>query len=326
MAALPNFKLPDLLDVSQFDDQPRSEEAPRMALELIDEDPNQPRTEFNEETLQELADSIKVSGGVKSPVSLRPHPTEPGRYMLNFGARRLRASRLLGLPDIPYFIDRTADSFDQVIENEQRDGLKPLELALFIKARLAEGMEQQEIARRLGKSKGFISKTAALIEAPDIVVHALRTGKLAGVNEAYELRRLYADHPQAVESWVAAQPEIPRAAIAALREQLEVPAVRPDLAPVIETPAPAPAPAPAQVKTPDTKTPAKPASSSAAVQAANPAPVMPVVMAEYKGQPLALDTATVPPAPGHFYGRRPGSTRRLMVAAADLRLVGFASD
>jgi ParB family chromosome partitioning protein len=314
--------LTPLLDVNELDDAPvakRSEEAPRMALDLIDEDPNQPRTEFDEEALQELADSIQASGGVKSPVSLRPHPTEPGRYMLNFGARRLRASRMLGLKDIPYFIDRTADSYDQVIENEQRDGLKPLELALFIKHRLAEGTAQKDIAKRLGKSPVLVSKVAALINAPAVVVDALRAGRITGVNEAYELTKLHVDYPQDVDAWAPAQSEIPRAAINALRERLTTPAVEPAMAPVVEMPAPAVA----RVEARDAEPATKAAPSHDVGQTAKPAPTKPVVMAEYKGQPLALDVVTVPPKPGHFYGRRPGSERRLMVAATDLKMVGF---
>jgi ParB family chromosome partitioning protein len=326
MAALPELKLPDLLDVNQFDEPPRSEEAPRMALDLIDEDPNQPRTEFSEESLRELADSIKASGGVKSPVSLRPHPTAPGRYMLNFGARRLRASWMLGLPDIPYFIDRKADSFDQVIENEQRDGLKPMELALFIRARLAEGMQQKEIAARLGKSKALVSQATALIDAPDFLMNAYRSGRLRGLTEAYELRKLHSQYPEAVEQWASSQPEILRSGITALRERLEASAVQTEGDPAVgQTANTRPArPAPAVgVKAPDA--PARAAPTPAEGQTAKPVPAAPVVMAEYKRQPLVLDVSTVPPTPGHFYGRRPGSPRRLTVPAAEVKLLGFAA-
>jgi NTP pyrophosphatase (non-canonical NTP hydrolase) len=61
------------------------------------------------------------------PISVRPSLRQAGRWMPNFGARRLRASRMAGVAEIPAFIDTTADSYDQVIENEQREGLKPLD-------------------------------------------------------------------------------------------------------------------------------------------------------------------------------------------------------
>lgn len=327
--------LAPLLDIDQLDDAPtpaaRSQEAPRMALDLIDEDPNQPRTDFDPVALQELADSIQVSGGVKSPVSLRPHPTAPGRYMLNFGARRLRASRMLGLADIPYFIDRKVDSFDQVIENEQRSNLTAIELALFIKARLAEGMEQQEIARRLGKSKALVSKHASLIDAPDVVMDALRTGKAAGANEAYELRRLHADHPQAVEQWAAGQDTITRSALTELRQRLSAPAVQPEVLPVpaavqpaaVEAPVVAPAVAAPSAAAPAAK-PAPAKSDAGQTAKASPAPL--VLVGEYKGQRLELDLSARPAVAGHVFGRRPGSSRRLTVPAAEVRLVGFATE
>jgi ParB family chromosome partitioning protein len=315
--------LSPLLDINELDDAPapaaRSEEAPRMALDLIDEDPHQPRTEFDPVALQELADNINASG-VKSPVSLRPHPTVPGRYMLNFGARRLRASRMLGLPDIPYFVDRKVDSFDQVAENEQRSGLTPMELAMFVKSKLDEGMQQQEIARRLGKSKALVSQATALIDPPDCVMDAYRTGRLRGLTDAYELRKLHREYPEAVEQWAAGQAEITRAVINVLRAQLES----------RQTPAVASAPV-AQHHAVDSKTLDTPSKQKAEQvphvgQTANAAPAARVLMAEYKGQALVLDASAEPPRDGHVFGRRPGSARRLSVPAAEVRLIGFATE
>ena len=102
-----------------------------LPVEGIDEDPEQPRREFDANALQDLAETIRERG-VRQPISVRPNLQHAGRWVLNFGARRLRASRLAGLSEIPAFIDTTADSYDQVIENEQREGLKPLELALLL--------------------------------------------------------------------------------------------------------------------------------------------------------------------------------------------------
>ena len=130
------------------------------------------------------------------------HPHQPGRWLLNFGARRLRASKLAGKTEIPAFIDETADSYDQVIENEQREGLKPLELALFIQQRLAAGDSQADIARRLGKSRTFVTYATALIDAPDWLMTAYREGRCRGARELHELRSLHAVHPQPVEEWL----------------------------------------------------------------------------------------------------------------------------
>ena len=133
-----------------------------LAIDHIDEDPEQPRREFDANALDELAQTIRERG-VRQPISVRPNVQHAERWTLNFGARRLRACKLAGLTEIPAFIDATADSYDQVIENEQREGLKPLELALFVQKRLAAGDKQIEIARRLGKSKQWVTLATALI-------------------------------------------------------------------------------------------------------------------------------------------------------------------
>ena len=164
--------------------------------------PGQPRSDFDAEALQQLADTI-AQRGVRQPVSVRPHPQQPSRWILNFGARRLRASKLANKTEIPAFVDTMADGYDQVIENEQREALKPLELALFVQRRLALGESQAEIARRLGKSRSFVCHASALIDAPDWLMDAYRNGKCTGMSDLYELRRLHDAHPQRVETWAA---------------------------------------------------------------------------------------------------------------------------
>ena len=177
------------------DGQPR-----QLPIGDIDEDPAQPRSEFDPQALQQLAETI-AQRGVRQPISVRPHPEQAERWMLNFGARRLRASTLAGKTEIPAFIDTTADSYDQVIENEQREGLRPLELALFVQRRLALGDSQAEIARQIGKSRVYVTHATALIEAPDWVMAVYREGRCTGLSDLYELRRLHAAHPQYVEAW-----------------------------------------------------------------------------------------------------------------------------
>ena len=85
-----------------------------LSIDSIDEDAEQPRHEFDTNALQELADTIRERG-VRQPISVRPNLQQSGRWILNFGARRLRAARLAGLTTIPAFIDTTADNYDQVI-------------------------------------------------------------------------------------------------------------------------------------------------------------------------------------------------------------------
>ena len=196
------------------DGQPR-----QLPIGDIDEDPAQPRSEFDPQALQQLAETI-AQRGVRQPISVRPHPEQAERWMLNFGARRLRASTLAGKTEIPAFIDTTADSYDQVIENEQREGLRPLELALFVQRRLALGDSQAEIARQIGKSRVYVTHATALIEAPDWVMAVYREGRCTGLSDLYELRRLHAAHPQYVEAWGSDHDAITRDRVRALGVEL----------------------------------------------------------------------------------------------------------
>jgi ParB family chromosome partitioning protein len=190
-----------------------------LPIDAIDEDPDQPRSEFDPVSLQELADTI-AARGVRQPISVRPHATVPERWMLNFGARRLRASKLARQATIPAFVDETADSYDQVIENEQRESLKPMELALFVQRRLAQRETQAEIARRLGKSRQYVTYATALIDAPDWLMALYREGRCRGLKELYDLRRMADNHADAVAKWLPEMRVVARSDVEALRETL----------------------------------------------------------------------------------------------------------
>lgn len=211
-----------LNDLAGLDSQtPHASGAPlQLEIDLIDEDPGQPRTEFDADSLQDLAATIRERG-VRQPVSVREHPEVPGRWMLNFGARRLRASKLASMPHIPAFIDNAADTYDQVIENEQRQGLSPLELALFVQRRLAAGDSQAEIARRLGKSRQYVMIATALIDPPEWLMSAYREGRCRGLNELHELRKFHAKYPCHVEAWADANQVFTRERVGLLRASLE---------------------------------------------------------------------------------------------------------
>lgn len=191
-----------------------------LPIEAIDEDPEQPRIEFDAESLQQLAATI-AERGVRQPISVRSNPQVPGRWRLNFGARRLRASAIAGRTLIPAFVDETADHYDQVIENEQRDRLTSLELSLFVARRLRAGETQADIARKLGKSRQHVLRATALIDPPDWLAAAYRTGVCRGLNELYELRRLHQQHPTAVESWIGSQEAVNRGDLVRLGRELE---------------------------------------------------------------------------------------------------------
>lgn len=187
-----------------------------LALDSIDEDQDQPRRDFAPGPLDELAQTI-AARGVRTPISVRPHPTCPGRWMLNAGARRVRASRLAGKLEIPAFVDLAFDSYDQVIENEQREALQPIELAYFVARELASGRTRAEVAQRLGKSGAYITYVCALIDPPDWLLAAYRSGRCRGVKELYDLRRLHEQNPQDVGRWLDEHETLTRHRITQLR-------------------------------------------------------------------------------------------------------------
>jgi ParB family chromosome partitioning protein len=290
-----------------------------MPVADIDEDPDQPRREFDANALQELAETIRERG-VRQPISVRPNLKQAGRWVLNFGARRLRASKLAGLETIPAFIDTTTDSYDQVIENEHREGLKPLELALFVQKRLALGDRQADIAKNLGKSRQWVTLATALIEAPDWLLQAYREGRCRGMNELYELRRLHGEHAGAVEAWAADDRAITRDRIAELRVALENEA-GPDAPDESRRVA-------GRQRDPDSRHADDGAARASSVDSAAPARAQHSdkrIHVEFDGQDYQLVVSVAPDQPGHVYVRPlVGGPRRLAPASA-LKLLGFVS-
>ncbi|PXW84995.1 ParB family chromosome partitioning protein [Nitrosomonas sp. Nm84] len=185
--------------------------ATEIDITLISEDIHQPRKEFNQETLRELTETIKLRG-VKSPISVRPNPDKPGTYIINHGARRYRASIHAGLTKIPAFIDTDYSEADQVIENLQRDDLTSREIADFIGRQLAGGKTKSEIARLIGKTNPYITMHATLLDLPDPLADVYRTGRCTDVTALYDLTRLYKANKEEAITWLAlsTQEEISR--------------------------------------------------------------------------------------------------------------------
>lgn len=192
----------------------------KLRLVDIDEDPNQPRTEFDADDLSDLAASIKAAG-ILSPISVRPHPSSEGRYIINHGARRYRASLAAGKTEIPAFVDESHDEFGQVIENLQRSNLTAMELANFVAKRYAQGDKAGEIAKKLGKSKSFITYVGALIDPPEGLETAYRTGRCKSPQTLYDLRNLLEKHPEQSEAILAGDEEITRAAVGKMAARLK---------------------------------------------------------------------------------------------------------
>jgi ParB family chromosome partitioning protein len=172
-----------------------------LPLDLISEDPHQPRTKdnpgFSSESLTELADTIRLRG-VKTPISVRENPEASGFFIINHGARRARASKLAGKSSIPAFIDNDYNEADQVIENLQRNDLTPREIADFIGRELAKGKQKGEIAKELGKSASFVSQHVTLLDLPDPIAAAFNSGRCRDVTVINELVTAHKKRPQEV--------------------------------------------------------------------------------------------------------------------------------
>lgn len=194
-------------------------------MDLIDEDPAQPRSEdnpgFSKESIAEIGQSIERRG-VKSPISLRENPEKPGRYLINHGARRFRGNRWAKKPTIPAFIDNDYIPDDQVVENIQREGHTPWELAKAIKQRLDQGMKRIEIAKAWGKSPAYITQYAALLDLPPVIAEAFTAGRISDVTLVNELVTAHKKKPQEVADWLSndAQ-EVTRGSVKLLREFLD---------------------------------------------------------------------------------------------------------
>ncbi|KGK66392.1 MULTISPECIES: ParB/RepB/Spo0J family partition protein [Xanthomonas] len=171
-----------------------------LALLISDvmEDPKNARKTYDPVKMAELTASVAQSG-VKSPISVKPHPSIPGKFLINFGHRRFRASKTAGLTHVPAFIDEVHDDYDQVVENLQREDLTPLDLAIFIQGKLAEGEKKGQIAQKLGKNPATITEHLALIDAPGNLIDLYRKGHLTSPRTFYDLRQLYEKYPDRVQ-------------------------------------------------------------------------------------------------------------------------------
>lgn len=150
-----------------------------ISINQIDPNPYQPRQEFDEQEMQELADSIALHGVIQ-PILVTPHGQD--RYTLVAGERRWRASRKAGLREIPSIVRTMSDRALRelaLIENLQRVNLNPVEEAESISMLMKEyGLTQEAVAERVGKSRPAVANALRILSLPSEVVQMVRDGKL----------------------------------------------------------------------------------------------------------------------------------------------------
>ncbi len=150
-----------------------------ISIALIDRNPNQPRKNFDEKALKELAQSIKTNGVIQ-PIIV----TKKGdRYIIIAGERRWRASQLAGLKTVPCIVRNYTDREIceiAIIENLQREDLNPIESARAIKQLIETfDLTQEVVADRIGKSRPAVANTLRLLTLTPEVVNIIEAGKLS---------------------------------------------------------------------------------------------------------------------------------------------------
>ena len=151
-----------------------------IALDEIVANPNQPRKIFNEEALNELAQSIKMHGVIQ-PIVVNER--DDGKYLIIAGERRWRASKIAGMTTIPAIIKRYTEKQVKelsLIENLQREDLNPVEAARAIKQLMEEYKFTQEmVADRIGKSRPAIANTLRLLALPQDILAMVEENRLS---------------------------------------------------------------------------------------------------------------------------------------------------
>ena len=160
--------------------KPMSEMA-EIAIAEIVPNPSQPRTRFDEEALDELADSIRTLGVIQ-PVAVRRRNAE-GKYVIISGERRWRAARLAGLQTLPAYVREVDDEnlhAMALVENIQRQDLNAIEIALGMQRLIDEcHLTQDALSEKVGKKRSTVSNYMRLLKLPDEVQLALKEGLIS---------------------------------------------------------------------------------------------------------------------------------------------------
>ena len=155
------------------------EEFKIVQIKDIQKNPYQPRKEFSEEKIQELAQSIKENGLIQ-PIIVRRSPVLG--YEILAGERRYRASIVAGLSEVPVIVKQLSDQdmmLHSIIENLQRENLNPIEEAKAYQSLIDKGFTHTEIAEKMGKSRPYITNLVRLLGLPKHILTEVESGKLS---------------------------------------------------------------------------------------------------------------------------------------------------
>lgn len=154
-----------------------SERVVYLSVSSITANPNQPRKTFDEDSLNELADSIR-SQGIIQPIIVEEYA--PGKYSIIAGERRFRAAQIAELDKVPCIIKNLGEIQRMeisLIENVQRENLNPIEEAFAYQYLIQKsGYTQEEVARKVGKSRSAVTNSIRLLNLPDIIKDDLISG------------------------------------------------------------------------------------------------------------------------------------------------------
>jgi ParB family chromosome partitioning protein len=189
-----------------------------VPLDRLSEDPNNPRTEFPEAEINELAESIRQHGILQPLVVCLTN--QPGHYRIHHGAKRSRAARLAGLSEVPVVVrDAPADPYAQAAENQKRHGLTPLDMARLIRRQADAGDSNATIAKRMGIDQTTIAHHLALLELPPELNEAMQAGRCTSPRTLYELNKLHRDEPERARALLVGDGEITRSNVSAARTE-----------------------------------------------------------------------------------------------------------
>lgn len=185
----------DLLDQTNTSKQnSNSIEQPKVAIEKLRPDPEQPRKEIDQELLKALAEDIKKNG-VKQPVNIIDDDEKgEGFFIIKMGETRYQASLIAGLLEMPVHYEPNPEKitdFDQVRENQYRSALTPFELAIFINKKTNDGLSFSKIGKEINMTKSTVAKIAKLVDLPQIGIDLHKKELIEGYTSLYTLTSIY---------------------------------------------------------------------------------------------------------------------------------------